>query len=518
MLHRGYASGMHTFLAAFSSISPRHIAVFALLVALFTPSHGTATSVLPSAVNTRLEAAGIPTEALGAVVMRVRDGKVIWAHNGSVSMQPASTLKVLSSIVALETLQPTYRGRTELRSAAVIGGGVLGGDLVLKGLGDPDFDWQALRAMLVTLKHRGVNDIRGDLLVDRSFFAPPRLDMGVPPFDESPEFRYNVIPDALLLNTNLQELQITSTESAMAITVTPPLDRVRFVSQMTLVDKPCADWENLWQLPTVVKAENGEIEVRLRGEFPKQCPVTTSIAALDRADYADRLFRSLWQSLGGTFTGSVREAAASGETKLIAEHQSRTLAEFNRDINKRSDNPITRLTFLTLGTLPESAAANRTSETTTQRADRMIRQWLREKKIDDAGLVLDNGSGLSRSERITPLALAATLRAAHGSVWAPEFLWTLPIVGVDGGMKNRLANNPSLAQAARFKTGSLRNVTALAGYAPSASGETYAIAVMINHDRSIGRVGRPIIDTLIDWIVTHDFSAASFLPRDGISP
>jgi serine-type D-Ala-D-Ala carboxypeptidase/endopeptidase (penicillin-binding protein 4) len=466
---------------------------------------------LPPAVAERLNTASIPVDALGAVVMRARDGRVMWSHNALKSMQPASTLKVLTSIVALETMLPTYRGRTELRRTGDIRDGMLLGDLTLKGFADADFDWQALLAMLVTLKHQGVDEIRGDLIVDRSFFQPARMDVGIAPFDESPEFRYNVIPDALLLNTYLQQLEITSTDTALKITSTPLLDRVSFVSQMTLVDKPCADWEDVWKLPNVVKAESGDIQVTLQGEFPKNCPIATSIAVLDRSDYVDRLFRSLWRSLGGQFTGAVREGSMNGETKLVAEHRSRTLAELGRDINKRSDNPITRLTYLTLGALAKNSS-NEALATTSTRAERVVRDWLKRKQIDDPGLVLDNGSGLSRIERIAPLTLAHTLRVARASVWAPEFLSTLPIAGVDGGVKKRLSDN-ALAQRARLKTGTLRDVTAIAGYAPDASGETYVVVAMVNHPLAVSKVARPIVDSLVEWVSQTKMTRARALNR-----
>jgi serine-type D-Ala-D-Ala carboxypeptidase/endopeptidase (penicillin-binding protein 4) len=466
-----------------------------------------ANNTLPPLVSEKLRAAQIPDNAIGAVALRVSDGAVVWAHRAAQPMQPASTMKVLTSIVALDTLRPTYRGRTELRSAGDIRSGALHGDIVLTGFANPDFDWQALQAMLVTLKHRGVKDIRGDLILDRTFFRPARPDVGAQPFDESPEFRYNVIPDALLVNTHLQQLEMTTATDAMTITATPALDGVTFVSQMRLSDKPCADWEDTWAIPVVTTDARGEIQVALQGEFPKQCAITTEISVLDRTVFSERLFRTLWRSLGGTLQGAAREGATHLETKLLAEHQSRTLAEFNRDILKRSDNPVTRLTYLTLGALASDRRAHTAPSTTAASAEVVIRDWLKQKNISDAGLTLDNGSGLSRSERIAPITLAQTLRAAHASAWAPEFLSVLPIAGVDGGIKNRLVE-PALAGRARLKTGTLRDVTALAGFVSDASGETYAVVAMLNHPLSVGRVGRPIVDAVMEWVASTDLRAA----------
>ena len=462
---------------------------------------------LPDQVVRLLREAKLPHDALGVTVLRASDGAVLLEHFADRPLQPASTLKVLTSIVALERLGPAYRGRTELRTSAERKDDVLRGDVALRGLGDPDMDWRVLQGMLQTLRFSGVRVITGDLILDRTYFQPSRPEVGVPPFDESPEFRYNVIPDALLLNSNLMQLEIASDESGLRIGVTPALDRVSFESEMQIVDKPCADWEDFWKLPALTKMDDGRIRITLKGEFPKNCPVKTEISLLDRVDFADRMFRSLWAGLGGTWTGAARDGVTAADTRVLAEHQSRTLAEFNRDILKRSDNPITRLMFLTLGAQSKVAAdALPQSLPTIARGEQVVRQWLQEKKINDAGLVLDNGSGLSRTERISAASLAGVLRAARQSRWAPEFLTGLPIVGVDGGMRRRLADGAAVG-VARIKTGGLRNVVSVAGYVPDVNGELCVVVAILNHDDAKSAVGKPIVDAVLEWVTRVDSRA-----------
>ena len=466
--------------------------------------------LLPDQVVNLLREAKLPLEALGVVVLRASDGTVLLEHGAERAMQPASTLKVLTSIVALDRLGPAYRGHTELRTGAERKADALHGDVVLRGLGDPDFDWRALQAMLQTVRFSGVRVLKGDLVLDRSYFQPGRPDAGVPPFDETPEFRYNVIPDALLLNSNLQQLEMVSDEAGLRIGVTPALDRVTVDSAMKIVDKPCADWEDLWKLPVVTKSEDGSLRVTLQGEFPRNCPVTTEISMLDRVDFADRLFRSLWSALGGIWTGAARDGTVAADTRVLAEHQSRTLAEFNRDILKRSDNPITRLMYLTLGAQRDATVASGGGAlpSTSARGEQVLRQWLQEQKINDAGLVLDNGSGLSRSERITPITLAGVLRAAKQSRWAPEFMAALPIVGVDGGMRKRLTGGVAVG-VARIKTGGLRNVVSVAGYVPDGNGELCVVVAILNHDDAKSAVGKPIVDAVLAWVTGINARAAS---------
>ena len=397
------------------------------------------------------------------------------------------------------------RGRAELRSKGEIKDGVLKGDLVLRGMGDADLDWEALQRMLQTLRHKGISQIDGDLILDRQWFQPPRPDLGVPPFDETPEFRYNVIPDALTLNTNLLQLDMESGErekaTGMVVNISPKLDRVIVVSNMTLVDRVCADWEDGWKLPLVNRGNDGAIRIQLQGEFPRNCSASTSINVLDRIDFADRLFRPLWRNMGGTFSGQTRDSTAadpaSADARLLTHHQSRTLAEVTRDINKKSDNTVTRMTYLSMGALATNETAPAT--TTAARAERQVRAWFKQKGIDDTGMVLDNGSGLSRSERIRPSQLASVLKAAHGSDWAPEFIASMPIAAVDGGMQKRLRDSPAAGRA-RIKTGTLRDVSAVAGFVPDAANRLCIVVVMINHPLAKDGAAHPVLDAVIDWV------------------
>jgi D-alanyl-D-alanine carboxypeptidase/D-alanyl-D-alanine-endopeptidase (penicillin-binding protein 4) len=148
------------------------------------------------------------------------------------------------------------------------------------------------------------------------------------------------------------------------------------------------------------------------------------------------------------------------DTRVLARRQSRPWGEVLRHLNKTSDNALTRLLFLELGV---AAMDGEPQATTRDLADRAVRQWLAVHGIADAGLVLDNGSGLSRSERITPWQLASMLRVAHAGRHAAELAMSLPVAGVDGGLRRRLADSPA-AGWARLKSGTLRNVVSLAGY------------------------------------------------------
>lgn len=469
----------------------RILACTLLVAAAALPAAGE----LPQPVAARLRAAGIPDAAMGVVVQRLADGKTLVAHGAERSMQPASTMKLVTSLVALETLGPAYRGLTELRSRGEIAEGVLAGDLVLRGGADVDLDWQAFERMLHALRLQGIRELRGDFVLDRTYFSPARVDIGAAPFDASPEFRYNVIPDALLLNTNLVHLDLVSDASGVRIAMTPPLEGVTAVSGFELIDRACDDWEDGWVMPEVKRSAGGAIVIRLRGEFPKGCSASTAVNVLDRVVFADRLFRTAWRRMGGVFRGRTREGESPVDARLLAEHRSRPLGEVTRDINKRSDNPIARVIYLALG----ANAQGERGVPTAQRAEGEVRAWFARNGIGPEGLVMENGSGLSRTERIRPAQLASVLKAAAASEWAPEFMASLPIVAVDGGMRRRLQGTAA-AQRARIKTGTLRDVGAVAGYVKDEAGETYIVVAMINHEAATKHVARPILDALIDWV------------------
>jgi D-alanyl-D-alanine carboxypeptidase/D-alanyl-D-alanine-endopeptidase (penicillin-binding protein 4) len=469
-----------------------------LLLALLLGSAVQAQDALPPAVLAALERAQVPPDALGAIALPLQRQGLPFRHRAEQAMQPGSTMKLVTSVVALDRLGPNHRGHTEFLSAAPLEGELLAGDLVLRGGADPDLGIAQFWALLVELRAAGVRDIRGDLLLDRTAWRPARPDLGLPPFDEAPEFAYNVVPDALQLAGNLLPLALTATADGVAVRSVPPLDGLTLASRMTLNERPCSDWDEDWLPAAVQTAADGSVAITLNGAFPRGCSRRTELQLVDRQLLAERLFATLWRSLGGSWTGRARDAAAPAGARLLARRESRPWGEVLRNLNKRSDNAHTRMLYMALG-MAETAStpASDVTTTTAELAARSIRRWLAEQRIDASGLVLDNGSGLSRSERISPFQLAQLLKVAHAGRMAPELLMSLPVAGSDGTMRNRLKDSPA-AGWARLKTGTLRNVVALAGYVNDASGRPWAVAFIVNHDNAAQ--ARPVLDALVDWV------------------
>jgi serine-type D-Ala-D-Ala carboxypeptidase/endopeptidase (penicillin-binding protein 4) len=454
---------------------------------------------LPAPVAAALAQAGLPPDALGAIAIPQTRWARTWQHRADVPMQPGSSMKLVTTIVALDRLGPNHRGRTALHTTGAVNNGVLEGDLVLVGGADPDFDLPALWQLLFELRQRGVHTVSGGLVLDRTLFRPARIDIGLPPFDESPEWPYNVIPDGLMLNGHLMGLALSSAESGVVTArLVPPLDGVSVdASALAPTSTDCADWDEDWLPPRVSETSPGQWRIELQGGFPRRCQAQAALQLLERNVITERQVRAVWASLGGRFAsapGSAREAALPAGAERIAQHDSRPWAEVLRNMNKASDNAQTRLLFLQLGVAAMQADPN---STTLSAAQRDVQRWFDEHRIEHDGLVMDNGSGLSRSERVAPRTMARAIEVAVNGRHAPELLMSLPVAGVDGTMRNRLKGTRA-AGWARLKTGTLKNVTALAGTVRDTRGDTWVVAAFINHDDAAK--GRPALDALIEWV------------------
>ena len=478
-----------------------------LLVLLFALSGVAAAApaapddALPSTVAIALAQAGLPEDTLAAIALPLTTRWARpWRFRASQPMQPGSMMKLVTTVVALDRLGPNHRGRTELFAAGSIDGELLAGDLVLKGGADPELGLPELWQMLFELRQRGVREISGDLVLDRSLFRPARIDIGLAPFDESPEWPYNMIPDALMLSGNLLGLALASTDTDVQARLTPPLEGIELdASAMTLTETPCGDWGNGWLPPAIEPGPGTAFRIGLRGSFARRCEARSALQLLDRDVITERQVRAVWLSLGGTWRkppGGVREGTAPTDATAIAVHVARPWGEVLRPMNKQSDNALSRLLFLQLGL---AAMARNANTPTLELARREVERWFDEQRIDRSGLVLDNGSGLSRSERITPRTMALMLKAAHASRQAPELLMSLPVAGVDGTMRRRLKGTAAEGWA-RLKTGTLKNVTALAGFVRDTRGDTWAVVAMVNHEQAAK--ARPALDALIEWVAT----------------
>jgi D-alanyl-D-alanine carboxypeptidase/D-alanyl-D-alanine-endopeptidase (penicillin-binding protein 4) len=203
---------------------------------------------------------------------------------------------------------------------------------------------------------------------------------------------------------------------------------------------------------------------------------------------------ALWLGAGGQLTGQVRYGASPASAKLLLEAPSLALSEIIKDINKFSNNVMAQQLYLTLSS--ELGAPGRFEASRLR-----LSQWWRRGFTGHEEPVLENGSGLSRSERSTAQALTALLQAAHAGPHARHFIDSLAIAGVDGTaarLKDRSPQSPVIGNA-WLKTGSLRDVASVAGYVQGQSGQRYTLVAVLHHPNA--QQARAALDQLLDWTV-----------------
>ena len=465
-------------------------AVVAALLATWLPRAPAQTDFLPAPVARALAQADIPENAAAFYVHEIGAERPLLAAGAGRPMNPASSIKLVTTYAALELLGPAFQWVTEAYAAGALSGGVLEGDLVLKGRGDPKLTLENFWLLLRSLRSRGLREIRGDLVLDRTYFANGEHDPAH--FDEQPTRPYNTGPDALLVNFKALRLTFVPDSEAHLVRILsePALPQVQVVNRLKLVNGPCGDWVNRLK----VDAQGGSAATRLTfsGRYSENCGERArSYSVLPHAHYVLGLFRELWRELGGTFAGTVRDGVVGADARLIASVESPALAQVVRDMNKFSNNVMARQLFLTLGA--EGAGAPATPE----KADRVIREWLTGKGLSFPELVLENGSGLSRVERISARNLGQLLLSSFRSPVMPEFVASLPLAAMDGTMKKRLTD-ADVAGQAHIKTGSLSGVRSIAGYMLDAQGRRWVVVSIINHPNAGN--AQAAQDALLTWI------------------
>ena len=449
---------------------------------------------LPAPVREALMRAGVPASAAAVVVEPVEGGSPIVSNQAGAAVNPASVMKLVTTYAALDLLGPAFTFRTDVLTTGEITGGVLEGDLVIRGGGDPKLTYEGLWQVAHQLRARGLREIRGDVIVDRSYFAPIVHDPAR--FDNDPRRAYNVGPDSLLVNFKAIEFSFVPVEGGVRVVQEPDLPNVEIASAIKLTREPCGAWRS--NLAYDIH-ENGLVAtITFSGTYAADCGEKSfALSLFDGPGFLESTWRWLWSEAGGVLRGKVRAGATPARAMPFYRHESEPLANLVRDMNKFSNNVMARQIFLALSAergAPGEAAAS----------ERLVREWLRSKGIEAPGLVLDNGSGLSRNQRCTAATLAAVLRSAWSSPVMPELVASLPVFGVDGTLKSRRAGSAS--GYAHLKGGTLAAVQGVAGYVLDRTGRRWIVVMIVNHANA--NAAQPALDALVEWVYRHEATRA----------
>lgn len=455
----------------------RQLALSALLLPLAITCYA-ANSPLPANVEKALKANKISSNSLSVVTLPLSGQGGGLELNADISVNPASTMKLVTTYAAMELLGPNHQWKTEFYADGPVKDGVLHGNLYLKGGGDPKLNMEKLWLLLRDLRINGVRQVQGDLVLDRSYFVAPQL----PAFNDDggdANKPFLVKPDSLLVNLKAQRIITRAENGKVSVAMDPPIATIRIDNQVKpLKAATCPGWPDVRY--NAVEQFDGTTLI-VTGQLAEGCTAQTYLALLDHPGYAAGAVRGIWQELGGQIIGKDRQGSVPEDARLLVRALSPDLTEIARDINKYSNNTMARQLFLSIG----AQFRNEADKDDSMAAQRVIRSWLARKGITAPHLVMENGSGLSRDERVSAREMAAMLQAAWRSPYAAEFRSSMPLAAMDGTMRNRLRRTPLVGEA-HIKTGTLNNVRAIAGYSRDSNGQDWVVVAILNDPKPWG--------------------------------
>lgn len=463
-----------------------------LLVLCATPLVASDRPYLPPEVERVLAQRRIPGTSLSVLVREIGRDEPLVSYNASVPRNPASTMKVVTTYAALELLGPAYSWRTRAWAAGPVNDLVLQGSLVLEGGGDPFMTADRWWGFVNGVRQAGIERVTGDVVIDNTYFQHQGDDRAA--FDNRPYRSYNVLPDALMVSFQTVNVSVVpdAASGTVRARVNPWPANMVVENSVRLDREPCRRGAG----GVVVAMPDGPSGNRLSlgGHYASGCgPLSVTRAVMRAPEFAFGTFKTYWQQSGGTLDGGMRLGPVPADARLVYTHESLTLAEVIRLVNKFSSNVMARHLLLTIGAekagRPATAAAGA----------RAIGEFLASRGIPIADLVIENGSGLSRIERISARGLAGVLLDAWQSPYAPEFQASLPLSAVDGTLRRRF-RSPDMEGRLRMKTGSLQDVSALAGYVNAASGKTYVAVIILNHPNAELGAGEAVQAALVNWV------------------
>ena len=465
--------------------------VLLLLAALLISGQAEGTTdALPLQAQSVLKLRQVPPDTLSVAIEDVESGEVILNWHADVARNPGSTIKLLTTLVALDVLGPAFAWHTEVYALGDIDNGKLDGDLLLKGQGDPFLVTERVWQLLRQIRQAGVHDIEGDLVIDDSYFHVE--DKNAAAFDRQPLRAYNVAPNALLMNFKVVRywFEPEYDTNSVRVWLDPPLENLEVDNRLALGPGRCRGY----QRGITLSANEAIDRLTLSGKFPRGCKrYAMDRTVLDHNAFVYGLFTSLWRESGGRFDGGWRNGIIPEDANPLVSFESLPLVDVITRINKYSNNVMARQLLFTLSAevlgVPGTESGGR----------QVVVDWLENKKLGSTELTLDNGAGLSRASRITAGEMLEILRFAWRQPYMPEYLSSLSLVGNDGTLRSRF-DDVSLNGQAHLKTGSLDHVTAIAGYLQSRSGRRFAVAILQNHNDIHRGPGQEVQEALLRWL------------------
>lgn len=463
---------------------------------------------LPKPVTKLLKKYKIPEHNISVYIRDLNSTEPMLELNADKLRTPASTMKLLTTYAALKELGPNFSWRTEVWLRGELKNGVLDGDLVLKGYGDPFLVYENFWKLIKTLRDKGLLHINGDIIIDESYFDLPKHNSAA--FDGKAYRVYNAPASALMFNfqatrflfkpnptkeTIVKNIKSKSKKKkklkisgSVDIQPLPKIENFKFINEVKLTSGKC---RKSHYRPRFSKDKNGVLVIK--GKYAASCKQNFILRTVTKPyTHVFNAFKDFWLDLRGTLKGNVKLGKVSSSDEIFHVYSSPTLGEQIRLINKWSNNVMTKQLLLTLGAKIHSAPA------TWDKGRTAVLQVLKENWIDTQGISLENGSGLSRTAKISARQMGKLLETAFRDPLMPEFMASMSLPGVDGTLVNRFRKD-DLRGRSHLKTGTLDFVTSIAGYMLNRQGKRLVVVVQQNGKKTGAGRGTKIQDALLRW-------------------
>jgi serine-type D-Ala-D-Ala carboxypeptidase/endopeptidase (penicillin-binding protein 4) len=449
---------------------------------------------LPKTVQSIFKKYKLPEDSLSLYIKEIHAQQPLIMLNGDTPRNPASSIKTITTFAALELLGPTYTWQTRFYLDGTLTDGTLDGNLIMQGGGDPFLVSEAFWHILFTLQSKGLKHIKGDFLIDNGDFEDEAGSPG--DFDKKPYRAYNVFPDAALVNFQAHQFNFVPQKNGLHIYADPPAATMKINNKVKLTKGRCRG--KYRHLKHNITNQGRETVVTFSGNYPRSCGHQHLLRTMIPSDqYVYGVFKSLWENMGGTITGTVGKTRINGEKPFYVA-TSKPLSEIITYINKYSNNVMSRQLLLTIG--KERLSSNgKEGEGSKILGRQAIKEWLLTIGIPAPELVLDNGSGLSRKARVSAATMGKLLEHAYNSPYQPEFMSSLPMLGIDGTLRKRLKGIVPAGEI-RVKTGLINGVRAMAGYVNSSSKKHYVVVALQNHPGIQNGIGTQVQDEVLKWL------------------
>jgi D-alanyl-D-alanine carboxypeptidase/D-alanyl-D-alanine-endopeptidase (penicillin-binding protein 4) len=446
---------------------------------------------LPAGISQIVNKSGIPKKDISIYIKEAgNSNRVVASLNADTARTPASVIKVLTTYAAVLKLGFDYRWPTKFYTTGKIGNGVLNGDLLVKGFGDPTLSDKDIDSIAAQIKAKGIRKITGNIVIDRTYFKVGTKDNSG--FDQHTYSPYNAMPDAMMFNERISTICVTPKHNS--VTKKIPDGSYNVVNNLKLVNKPCRGRYS-WPSFKVDKSQNTPT-VLLRGPISKKCG-TRKLCQVITKPYKSFYYalKDALKQNGIEVNGAFRLNRVPPNAKELFTHYSKSLEKIISKTAKKSNNLYARQILLLLGAKMYGAPS------TLQKGRQAVEYILKSRGALKGGkLYIDNGCGLSRKSKLSAKLLAQMYDHAY-TKYGQRWMNTLSIAGVDGTIRKRFRGTV-VRKRAWMKTGTLKRVKNIGGYVKSRKGRLYTVVILVNTKQGNWRASQ-LQNNIIKWLVNY---------------